>query len=160
MKSLPALSGRVLLTLAMVACAAVLGQHVWAYYMLAPWTRDGHIRADVVRIAPDVSGLISEVLVADNQIVHEGDVLLRIDPRRFQIVLSQAEAQVESAGARLEFAATSWSGTASSATATSSAPSGSSRRSGVGVRGRGPAGGRGAPDVVGRRSTVRRHPVV
>lgn len=35
----------------------------------APWTRDARVRADVVGIAPDVSGLVSEVLVRDNAAV-------------------------------------------------------------------------------------------
>ncbi|OWJ77793.1 HlyD family secretion protein [Haematobacter missouriensis] len=104
MKFPSVLSGRVLLTLVMVACAAVVGQQLWSYYMLAPWTRDGRIRADVVRIAPDVSGLVSEVLVRDNQEVRKGDVLLRVDPERFRIALKQAEAQVEGSLAALEFA--------------------------------------------------------
>lgn len=88
----------------MVGCAAVLGQHVWSYYMEAPWTRDGHIRADVVRLAPDVSGLVSEVLVHDNQDVRKGDVLFRIDTQRFEFALRQAEAQVSNTGAALELA--------------------------------------------------------
>ncbi|PZP46592.1 MAG: efflux transporter periplasmic adaptor subunit [Azospirillum brasilense] len=102
MKSFLRLSGRMVLTVAMVACAAVLGMHLWSYYMEAPWTRNGHIRADVIRIAPDVSGLVSEVLVADNQWVRKGDILFRIDPERFALALKQAEAQVLSTRAAME----------------------------------------------------------
>jgi hypothetical protein len=40
---------------------------LWAGYMDAPWTRDGHVRADVVPIAPDVSGFVTDVLVKDNK---------------------------------------------------------------------------------------------
>ncbi|NPD17721.1 HlyD family secretion protein [Xinfangfangia sp. D13-10-4-6] len=104
MKLSLAASGKMLLTLAMVGCAAVLGLHLWSYYMSAPWTRDGHIRADVVRIAPDVSGIVSEVLIHDNQTVEKGDVLIRIDPERFRIALDQAEAAVAGAKASLDFA--------------------------------------------------------
>ena len=62
--------------------------------MEAPWTRDGTVRADVVKVAPDVSGLVSEVLVRDNQDVRKGQVLFRIDPLRFQYALDQATANV------------------------------------------------------------------
>ena len=46
--------GRVVLTLLVVTFAAVLVWQMVVYYMFAPWTRDGHIRADVIQIAPDV----------------------------------------------------------------------------------------------------------
>ena len=61
--------GRVALTAAMLACAGVLGQSFWDYYMNAPWTRDGRVSADSVRIAPQVSGTIESVDVADNDFV-------------------------------------------------------------------------------------------
>ncbi|MEJ1976297.1 MAG: HlyD family secretion protein [Acetobacteraceae bacterium] len=54
------------------------------------------MRADVVQVAPDVSGLVAEVLVHDNQAVKKGDVLFRIDPVRFALALYEAEAMVDS----------------------------------------------------------------
>jgi len=59
--------------------AIVAGLRLFDYYINAPWTRDGRVRADVVAVAPDVSGLVSQVLVKDNQSVRRGDVLFRID---------------------------------------------------------------------------------
>lgn len=106
MKSFSLSSGRALLTAAMVVCAAIVGAHLWSYYIGAPWTRDGHVRADVVRVAPDVSGLVSEVLVKDNQVVSKGDILFRIDPERFELALRQAEAQVLGTRAAMDIAAT------------------------------------------------------
>ena len=104
MPRLAAHSGRILLTAAMVACALLLGRYMWDYSMNAPWTRDGRVRAEIVRIAPDVSGLVSEVLVEDNQRVRPGDVLFRIDPRRFELALRQAEADVADGAAALDMA--------------------------------------------------------
>lgn len=97
-----ALSFRLLVTLGMVAAAVVVGLALWDYYMEAPWTRDGRVRADVVPVAPDVSGLVTEVLVADNGVVKRGDVLFRIDPERFALALRQAEAVVEGKRASAE----------------------------------------------------------
>ncbi|QFR25384.1 HlyD family secretion protein [Brucella suis bv. 1] len=88
----------------MVVMAGLLGWHLWDYYMNAPWTRDGKIRADVVRIAPDVSGLVSEVLVHDNQTVHKGDVIFRIDQARYKLALQTAEAKADSSKAALDMA--------------------------------------------------------
>lgn len=84
--------GRVVLTLLVVTLATVLVWQMVLYYMFAPWTRDGHIRADVIQIAPDVSGLIQEVAVRDNQPIKRGDVLFTIDQDRFRLALRQAQA--------------------------------------------------------------------
>ncbi|MFK4507755.1 HlyD family secretion protein [Bradyrhizobium daqingense] len=82
------------LTAAMVLVALWSGYKLWDYYMQEPWTRDGHVRADVVPVAPDVSGFVTEVLVRDNQQVRRGDVLFRIDRARYDIAQKQAEAAV------------------------------------------------------------------
>ena len=84
--------GRVVLTLLVVTFACVVVWRMTMYYMFAPWTRDGHIRADVVQIAPDVSGLIKQVDVRDNQPVIRDQVLFVIDQERFKLALRQAEA--------------------------------------------------------------------
>ena len=86
--------GRVVLTLLVVAFACVVVWRMTMYYMFAPWTRDGHIRADVVQIAPDVSGLIKQVEVRDNQPVTRDQVLFVIDQERFKLALRQAQATV------------------------------------------------------------------
>jgi RND family efflux transporter MFP subunit len=78
------------------------GTKLWDYYMNEPWTRDGHVRADVVPVAPDVSGFVTEVLVSDNQQVRRGDVLFRIDRARYDIALKQAEAVLLGKRAMLE----------------------------------------------------------
>ena len=75
---------------------------LWDYYFEAPWTRDGHVRADVVPVASDVSGFVTEVLVKDNQQVQRGDVLFRVDRARYEIALKQAEAVLLGKGATLE----------------------------------------------------------
>jgi RND family efflux transporter MFP subunit len=90
------------LTGLIVAVALWCGYKLWDYYMDAPWTRDSHVRADVVPVAPDVSGFVSEVLVRDNQKVERGEVLFRIDRARYAIALEQAEAVLEGRRAMLD----------------------------------------------------------
>ncbi|USR66346.1 HlyD family secretion protein [Providencia stuartii] len=63
-------------------------------------TNDAYIRADISRISPQISGVITQVLVQDNQWVKEGELLAEIDPREFTVALSQAIAQENSARAR------------------------------------------------------------
>src|SRR6201984_3097512 len=86
-----------LITLAVVAVAVVLGRAMWDAYMGAPWTRDGTVRAYVVTMAPEIEGRIVELPVADNQFVHKGDVLMVIDPRNYKIAVSLNEAAVQQA---------------------------------------------------------------
>lgn len=86
-----------LLTLAAVAVAGVLGWAMWDAYMGAPWTRDGTVRAYVVKMAPQVAGRIVELPIADNQFVHKGDLLMVIDPTDYRIAVDLAEAAVRQA---------------------------------------------------------------
>jgi multidrug resistance efflux pump len=83
---------RFALTGLMAGIALWASYKLWDYYFDEPWTRDGHVRADVVPVAPDVTGFVTEVLVGDNQQVRRGDVLFRIDRARYDIALKQAEA--------------------------------------------------------------------
>ncbi|MBS7543296.1 efflux RND transporter periplasmic adaptor subunit [Ancylobacter oerskovii] len=85
---------RVGVTLIAVGVAVFVGWRLWQFYTLAPWTRDARVLANVVEIAPDVSGLISTVNVVDNQQVRRGDVLFVIDQERFKVAVQQAQANV------------------------------------------------------------------
>jgi RND family efflux transporter MFP subunit len=90
------------LTGLMVLAAVWAGYKLWDYYMNEPWTRDGHVRANVVPVAPDVAGFVTDVLVRDNQQVRRGDVLFRIDRARYDIALKQAEAVLLGKNAALD----------------------------------------------------------
>lgn len=98
---------RVVLTLLVVALAALLARALWKHYMYSPWTRDGRVRAEVVQVAPDVSGLVADVEVHDNQFVHRGDVLFRIDAARFRNAVDQAHANLAAAEAAAKAAGAS-----------------------------------------------------
>ena len=93
--------GRAASTLTVIAFAAFVGWRLWSYYMEAPWTRDGRVRADIVQIAADVSGLITEVPVRDNQHVRRGQLLLVVDRARYELALAQAEAELQTQKALL-----------------------------------------------------------
>ena len=95
---------RVGLTLLVVAIAVVAGSWVWNHYLYSPWTRDGRIRADVITIAPDVSGWVTQVSVKNNQAVNQGDPLFTIDDTRYQAVFAEARAKVAEQHSALELA--------------------------------------------------------
>jgi RND family efflux transporter MFP subunit len=105
MKTVLVRFGRVVMTCLLLAGAGLVARPLWIYYMEAPWTRDGRVAADVVAVAPDVSGLVTDVLVEDNQTVHRGDVLFRIDAERFRLALVTAEAVVAERHAAMQEAA-------------------------------------------------------
>ena len=101
MKRLLPVLGRSAVTLLIVVLAVVAAIWLWRRYETDPWTRDGHIRADVVRVTPDVPGMVTEVPVHDNQVVKPGDILFVVDRPRFQLTLVQADAAIASARATL-----------------------------------------------------------
>ncbi|WP_186157402.1 efflux RND transporter periplasmic adaptor subunit [Burkholderia gladioli] len=94
-------AGQILLTLIVVVVAGLVLWRIINYYMFSPWTRDGHVRADVIQVAPDVSGLITEVRVVDNQAVSQGQVLFVIDRARYTLALRLAQATLEQRAATL-----------------------------------------------------------
>src|SRR5580658_9594915 len=92
---------RVVATAIMVTLALFGGRWLWEHYNVEPWTRDGRVRADIVQVSPDVSALVTEVRVKDNEIVRRGDVMLVLDRPRFQLALRQAEAAVAASAVAL-----------------------------------------------------------
>lgn len=104
MKHMLAVIGRWSATLAVFAIAVVAALSIWHRYEQRPWTRDGRVRADVVRVASDMGGLVTQVPVHDNQRVQAGQLLLVLDQPRLAAALEKAEAAVNSAQAALDLA--------------------------------------------------------
>lgn len=94
MKTLSIKIIRIAITLLLVILAAIAIFRAWVFYTESPWTRDAKFTADVVGLAPDVSGLVTAVPVVDNQLVKAGQILFTIDKPRYQQALDEAEADV------------------------------------------------------------------
>lgn len=90
-----------LATLLVVLVAAALVFLAWERYTRTPWTRDARVRADVVTLSADVSGLITRLPLSDNQPVEKGELLLSIDPARYELAVLRAERAVNVARAAL-----------------------------------------------------------
>lgn len=82
-------------TLVLVLVAVVVAYIGYQRWTESPWTRDGQVRADIVKIAPRVSGYIVEVAVKDNRFVRKGELLFRIDPASYQLAVDTAQVQLE-----------------------------------------------------------------
>ena len=87
---------RIVITLVILAAAVIAGVGIWNHYVTGPWTRDGQVLANVVNLAPEVSGRITKLHVIDNQTVHKGDPLFDIDPLDYQVNVATAQANVNS----------------------------------------------------------------
>lgn len=68
----------------------------WHHRKLHPTTNDAYVQADVIDIAPQVTGAISMIYVKDHQQVQQGDVLFDIDPTPYNNAVAQAQANLES----------------------------------------------------------------
>jgi RND family efflux transporter MFP subunit len=93
---------RVATTLLLVLIAAGALRYLWIYYKVEPWTRDGRVRADVVQITPDVSGLVTNVSVHDNEVVHRGQILFVIDRLRYSLAVEQTTATANNLRVQLQ----------------------------------------------------------
>ncbi|NVP58302.1 HlyD family secretion protein [Mycoplana rhizolycopersici] len=92
------------LGLALIAGAgygAHFGHHYWTVGRFIESTDNAYVKADYTTVAPKVAGYIREVLVGDNETVKAGQVLARIDDRDFQVVVSQARAELKASEAAI-----------------------------------------------------------
>lgn len=93
--------GKIAITSVFAIAAGIAVLWLWHYYEVYPRTPDGKVRADVVLIAPDVSGFVTKVFVKDNQYIRKGDALLEIDRERFELEVKQTKAQLSARRANL-----------------------------------------------------------
>ncbi|MBR0801157.1 HlyD family secretion protein [Bradyrhizobium jicamae] len=95
---------RLLLAGAAAVVLAGAGWYGWDYWTVGRFevsTDDAYVKADNTTIAPKVSGYLTDVLVGDNEQVHAGQVLARIDDRDYTVALDQAKADVQAADAAI-----------------------------------------------------------
>src|SRR5215471_1464238 len=85
---------RKIVSVVVVVSAVVITLYVWGIIERHPRTDDAAARANVVGIAPRVSGQTIKLNVQDNQAVKQGDVLFEIDPEDYRLVLEKAKAEL------------------------------------------------------------------
>ena len=87
------------LVLVVLAIGAVLSVR-WVIWRIGHATTDAaYVKADIADVAPQVAGRILAIEVKEGQTVHRGDVLLHIDPDRYDRQLAEAEAALAQARA-------------------------------------------------------------
>jgi membrane fusion protein (multidrug efflux system) len=99
---------RLLLVAAVLVLAGLgYGAYLWHYSRTHASTDDAYVAARIAPVSARVSGTVVEVLVRDNQDVKAGEVLLRLDPKDFEVALAQGRAAAEAAKGDLENAVVS-----------------------------------------------------
>lgn len=103
-------SNRLRLLLLGVVPILVLAAGVWVWLQGGRYvsTENAYVKSDIVRIATEVSGRVIELGVQDHKTVKAGDILLRLDPKPFQIVLAKADADVDLARRDVRMLTASW----------------------------------------------------
>ncbi|WP_371366533.1 HlyD family secretion protein [Pseudomonas sp. QL9] len=81
--------------------AGLYGAHWWTSARFLETTDDAYVGGDVTVISPRVAGYIAELQVNDNQFVHAGDLLARIDDRDYRAALAKTEGAVHAEEALL-----------------------------------------------------------
>lgn len=85
-----------------VLLVAVVSAYLWLTGGRYVSTDNAYVQAPKLVVAPDISGIVSEVLVREGQAVKQGDVLFRIDAKPFGIALDNAKAQLAQTALTLE----------------------------------------------------------
>jgi membrane fusion protein (multidrug efflux system) len=78
------------------------GGYLWHYWQTHISTDDAYVTAHISPVSSRVQGTVIEVSVRDNQNVKAGEILIRLDPKDYDVALAQARAAREVARADLE----------------------------------------------------------
>jgi membrane fusion protein (multidrug efflux system) len=93
---------RVLVLVVVLVAVGLGGYYLWKYFNTYETTDDAQIDGHINAISGRITGNVIEVLAEDEQIVKAGDVLVRIDPRDYEVAVAKAEADLRDSEATLE----------------------------------------------------------
>jgi membrane fusion protein (multidrug efflux system) len=94
--------GRILVVVAVCAVLAIGGVYLWRYLNTYETTDDAQIDGHINAVSGRIAGNVVAVLTEDEKFVNAGDVLVRIDPRDYEVAVAKAEADLRDAEASLE----------------------------------------------------------
>src|ERR1700730_2091445 len=93
---------RYLVAAVVVVVLVVAGYALWRYVNAYETTDDAQIDGHINAVSGRITGNVIEVLAEDEQVVNAGDVLVRLDPRDYEVALAKAQADLGDAEAALE----------------------------------------------------------
>ena len=77
--------------------AGTFGYRYWQYASTHEETDNATVSGHIHQVNSRINGTISEIEVNDNQVVKQGQLLVKLDPRDFQVKVLQAQAALTSA---------------------------------------------------------------
>ncbi|PMB54400.1 multidrug resistance protein A [Coxiella-like endosymbiont] len=95
---------KVVLPISLIAMLLISGYFYWRHEKRYPSTDDAYIQANIINIAPQISGTISKVYVHNHQHVQKNQFLFDIDPAPFTIELLKASAQLDETKQKIQAA--------------------------------------------------------
>lgn len=98
-------TGRLLRAILMLGGIAAVGAGALGFWLAGgryAYTDDAYVKAALVPVTTDVSGLVGEVLVHEGEHVRKGQILFRLDPRQFEIAVARAKAQLAETALEME----------------------------------------------------------
>ncbi len=84
--------------------AGNFGYHYWQYSSIHQETENATVAGHIYQISSRLNGTVGEVMVQDNQQVKPGQILIKLDPRDYQVKVQQAQAALENARRQAEAA--------------------------------------------------------
>lgn len=94
--------GRLIIILGVIVVLCVAGLYLWRYFDSFEDTDDAQIDGHINAISGRVTGNVIAINAEDEQIVKAGDVLVRLDPKDYEVAVQRAEADLADAEAALE----------------------------------------------------------
>jgi len=93
---------RFFIPIVILAALGAIGYQLWKYFGTYESTDDAQVDGNIDPVSTRITGHIINVLVEDAQVVKAGDILVKIDPRDYEVAVAQAEANLADAEASLE----------------------------------------------------------
>jgi membrane fusion protein (multidrug efflux system) len=84
-----------------ILIAAGVGYGIWKRAQEVESTDDAQVDGQIYAISSRISGHVSEVMIEDHQVVKAGDVLVKLDPKDYEVALAKAKADLADAVASL-----------------------------------------------------------
>lgn len=83
----------------LIVIGAIFGTRAYIYYSKHVDTDDAQIDGDISPVVARVGGFVNEISFEENTLVHEGDILVKLDDRDYKMKLEQAMAGQQGANA-------------------------------------------------------------
>src|SRR5215471_10845479 len=94
--------GGLIIVMALLTLIVVAGVYLWRYFNTYETTDDAQIDGHIDAVSARITGAVAAINAEDEQLVKAGDVLVKLDPKDYEVAVARAEADLADAEAALE----------------------------------------------------------